>query len=62
MSIYGPESHDNGTVDLPEYAITPFINQRIKQSKQKPIVTVWAEEKGNFKCGAFEWSFGNVLC
>ena len=31
----------------------------IVQSKQKPIVTVWAEEKGYFERGAFEWSFGN---
>ena len=27
--------------------------------EQKPVVTVWAEEKGNFERGAFEWSFGN---
>ena len=36
-----------------------YVNLRIVQSKQKPIVTVWAEEKGNFERGAFEWSFGN---
>ena len=27
--------------------------------EQKPVITVWAEEKGNFEHGAFEWSFGN---
>ena len=59
MSIYGPESQDSGTVDLSEYAKKVYVNQRIVQSKQKPIVTVWAEEKGNFERGAFEWSFGN---
>ena len=30
-----------------------------KKEQPKPIVTVWAEEKGNFERGAFEWSFGN---
>ena len=29
------------------------------KSEQKPVVTVWAEEKGNFERGAFEWSFAN---
>ena len=55
MSIYGLECSD--TVNLSEYAKTAYVNQRI--SKQKPIVTVWAEEKGNFERGGFEWSFGN---
>ena len=55
MSIYGIECSD--TVNLSEYAKTAYVNQRM--SEQRPIVTVWAEEKGNFERGAFEWSFGN---
>ena len=53
MSIYGIESC--GTADLSKCAT--YVNQRIFE--QKPIVTVWAEEKGNFERCAFEWSFGN---
>ena len=63
MSIYDfdncDKSQDSGTVDLSDNSKNEYVNQWTEQSKQKPIVTVWAEEKGNFERGAFEWSFGN---
>ena len=61
MSIYGPyncdKSQDRGTGDLSENTKKTYVNQWIEQSRQKPIVTVWAEEKGTFERDAFEWSF-----
>ena len=36
-------------------ATTEYVNNRIS----KPIITVWAEEKGSLSVNAFEWSFGN---
>lgn len=43
MSIYGPG----------------ICSETVPVVPQKPIVTVWAEERGGLRKGEYEWSFGN---
>ena len=37
------------------FATERYVNSKIP----KPVITIWAEEKGALSVGALEWSFGN---
>ena len=37
-----------------------YVDERIRQiSKPKPVITIWAEERGGLVDDSFEWSFGS---
>ena len=41
--------------------IAALYNESQNHKIIKPIITVWAEEKGTLEPGKYEWSFGNGL-
>ena len=49
----------------PQHAATKsYVDERVAATRsrvdsRKPMITVWAEEKGPLSSGEYEWSFGN---
>ena len=53
MSVEKGDESQHPHVRHPDAATKKYVDAR------KPLITVWAEEKGSITSGNYEWSFGN---